>query len=178
MTPKKKKDILYLRDLFNNKSLNFYFINIKGLNSSQQTYLRKKSNKKHIKIKVVVNTLLKQSLKLTKNPKMVDLIPFIKENTTLLWAQVNNGPAELLLNFIKKEKLSIEKIFKLAFSEEILYLGKKSLKYLRKLKSKKDLVTILIKNINQLISKTLIFLNQISKIIFILKMNKAYKNEN
>ncbi|MGX7592430.1 50S ribosomal protein L10 [Candidatus Karelsulcia muelleri] len=174
----KKKYLLYLRDLFNNKSLNIYFLNIKGLNCSQQNYLRKKSNKKNIKLKVVVNTLLKKSLKLTKNPKIVDIIPFIKKNTTLMWTKVNNGPAELLLNFIKKEKLSIENIFKLALSEDILYFGKKSLKYLRKVPSKKDLLTNLIKNIKKLISKTFIVLNKISKIIFILKMNKAYKNEN
>ncbi|MGX7593263.1 50S ribosomal protein L10 [Candidatus Karelsulcia muelleri] len=178
MKTNKKKIIIYFRDLLLNQSLNFYFINIKGLNASQQAYLRKKSNKKKITIKVVTNTLLKKSIELTNNSKILDIIPFIRKNTTLMWSKFNKAPAELLLKFIKKDNLSIKKIFKLALSENNLYFGEKSLKYLRNVKSKKELLTILIKNIKMLISKTLIFLNKISILIFRLKMNKVSQNEN
>ncbi|MGX7593551.1 50S ribosomal protein L10 [Candidatus Karelsulcia muelleri] len=178
MKKNKKKIIIYFRDLLLNQSLNFYFLNIKGLNASQQAYLRKKSNKKKITIKVVTNTLLKKSIELTNNSKIIDIIPFIRKNTTLMWSKFNKAPAELLLKFIKKDNLSIKKIFKLALSENNLYFGEKSLKYLRNVKSKKELLTILIKNIKMLISKTLIFLNKISILIFRLKMNKVYQNEN
>ncbi|MGX7591586.1 50S ribosomal protein L10 [Candidatus Karelsulcia muelleri] len=178
MKTNKKKIIIYFRDLLLNQSLNFYFINIKGLNASQQAYLRKKSNKKKITIKVVTNTLLKKSIELTNNSKILDIIPFIRKNTTLMWSKFNKAPAELLLKFIKKDNLSIKKIFKLALSENNLYFGEKSLKYLRNVKSKKELLTILIKNIKMLISKTLIFLNKISILIFRLKINKVSQNEN
>ncbi|MGX7590866.1 50S ribosomal protein L10 [Candidatus Karelsulcia muelleri] len=174
----KKKIILYFRDLLLNQSLNFYFINIKGLNASQQSYLRKQSNKNKIKIKVVTNTLLKKSIELTNNSNLLDIIPFIIKNTTLMWSQFNKAPAELLLKFIKKEKLSLKQIFKLALSENNLYFGEKSLKYLRNVKSKKELLTILIKNIKILISKNFLFLNKISILIFILKLNKVSPNEN
>ncbi|MGX7591870.1 50S ribosomal protein L10 [Candidatus Karelsulcia muelleri] len=175
MKTNKKKIIIYFRDLLLNQSLNFYFINIKGLNASQQAYLRKKSNKKKITIKVVTNTLLKKSIELTNNSKILDIIPFIRKNTTLMWSKFNKAPAELLLKFIKKDNLSIKKIFKLALSENNLYFGEKSLKYLKNVKSKKELLTILIKNIKMLISKTLIFLNKISILIFRLKVSQ---NEN
>ncbi len=174
----KKIIIIYFRDLLLNQSLNFYFINIKGLNGSQQAYLRKTSNKNKIKIKVVTNTLLKKSIELTNNSNILDIIPFIRKNTTLLWSKFNQAPAELLLKFIKKENLSINKIFKLALSENNLYFGEKSLKYLRNVKSKKELLTILVKNIKILISKTLRGLNKISILIFRLKMNKVSQNEN
>ncbi|MGX7590585.1 50S ribosomal protein L10 [Candidatus Karelsulcia muelleri] len=174
----KKKIILYFRDLLLNKYLNFYFLNIKGLNASQQAYLRKKSNKNKIQIKVVTNTLLKKSIELTNNSNILDIIPFIRKNTTLMWSQFNKAPAELLLKFIKKEKLSLKQIFKLALSENNLYFGEKSLKDLRNVKSKKELLTILIKNIKILISKYFIFLNKISRLILILKLNQVYKNEN
>ncbi|MGX7638224.1 50S ribosomal protein L10 [Candidatus Karelsulcia muelleri] len=174
----KKKLILYFRDLLLNQSLNFYFINIKGLKASQLDYLRKQSDKYHIKIKVITNTLLKKSIELTNNSNIIDIIPFLRQNTTLLWSQFNKAPAELLLKFIKNEKLSIKKIFKLALSENNLYFGEKSLKYLRNVKSKKELLTILIKNIKILISKNLIYLNKISILIFRLKLNKVSQNEN
>ncbi|MGX7591153.1 50S ribosomal protein L10 [Candidatus Karelsulcia muelleri] len=174
----KKKIILYFRDLLLNKSLNFYFINIKGLNASQQAYLRKQSNKNKIQIKVVPNTLLKKSIELTNNSNILDIIPFLRQNTTLMWSQFNKAPAELLLKFIKKDKLSLKKIFKLALSENNLYFGEKSLKDLRNVKSKKELLTILIKNIKILISKYFIVLNKISRLIFILKLNKVSQNEN
>ncbi|MGX7591012.1 50S ribosomal protein L10 [Candidatus Karelsulcia muelleri] len=178
MKKNKKKIIIYFRDLLLNQSLNFYLINIKGLNASQQSYLRKTSNKKKITIQVVTNTLLKKSIELTNNSNILDIIPFIRKNTTLMWSKFNKAPAELLLKFIQKYNLSIKKIFKLALSENNLYFGEKSLKYLRNVKSKKELLTILIKNIKILISKTLIFLNKISILIFRLKMNKVYQNEN
>ncbi|MGX7593121.1 50S ribosomal protein L10 [Candidatus Karelsulcia muelleri] len=174
----KKKLIIYFRDLLLNQSLNFYFLNIKGLNASQQAYLRKKSNKNKIKLKVVTNTLLKKSIELTNNSKLLDIIPFIRKNTTLMWSQFNKAPAELLLKFIKTEKLSLKKIFKLALSENNFYFGEKSLKDLRNVKSKKELLTIIIKNIKILISKNFLFLKKISILIFILKLNKVYKNEN
>ncbi|WP_204097657.1 50S ribosomal protein L10 [Candidatus Karelsulcia muelleri] len=174
----KKKIIIYFRDLLLNQSLNFYFLNIKGLKASQQAYLRKKSNKNKIKIKVVTNTLLKKSIELTNNSKLLDIIPFIRKNTTLMWSQFNKAPAELLLKFIKKDKLSLKKIFKLALSENNLYFGEKSLKDLRNVKSKKELLTLIIKNIKILISKNFLFLKKISILIFRLKLKKVYKNEN
>ncbi|MGX7586319.1 50S ribosomal protein L10 [Candidatus Karelsulcia muelleri] len=179
MKPNNKKQIIiYFRDLLLNKSLNFYFINIKGLKASQQADLRKQSNKNKIKIKVVTNTLLKKSIELTNNSKLLDIIPFLRKNTTLMWSKFNKAPAELLLKFLKKEKLSLKKIFKLALSENNLYFGEKSLKDLRNVKSKTELLTLIIKNIKILISKNFLFLNKISILIFILKLNKVYKNEN
>ncbi|MGX7592152.1 50S ribosomal protein L10 [Candidatus Karelsulcia muelleri] len=172
-----QKIIIYFRDLLLNQSLNFYFINIKGLNASQQADLRKTSNKNKIKIKVVTNTLLKKSIELTNNSNILDIIPFIRKNTTLLWSKFNQAPAELLLKFIKQENLSINKIFKVALSENNLYFGEKSLKYLRNFKSKKELLTILIKTLKILISKTLRGLNKISILIFRLKMNKVSQND-
>ncbi|MGX7576756.1 50S ribosomal protein L10 [Candidatus Karelsulcia muelleri] len=174
----KNKIIIYFRDLLLNQSLNFYFLNIKGLKASQQAYLRKKSNKNKIKIKVVTNTLLKKSIELTNNSKLLDIIPFIRKNTTLMWSQFNKAPAELLLKFITKEKLSLKKIFKLALSENNLYFGEKSLKDLRNVKSKKELLTLIIKNIKILISKNFLFLKKISILIFRLKLKKVSKNEN
>ncbi|MGX7592007.1 50S ribosomal protein L10 [Candidatus Karelsulcia muelleri] len=174
----KKQLIIYFRDLLLNQSLNFYFINIKGLKASQQAYLRKTSNKNKIQIQVVKNTLLKKSLELTNNSKILDIIPFIRKNTTLMWSKFNQAPADLLLKFITKDNLALNKIFKLALSENNLYFGDKSLKYLRNVKSKKELLTILIKTMKILLSKTLIFLNKISILIFRLKMNQVSTNEN
>ncbi|MGX7590155.1 50S ribosomal protein L10 [Candidatus Karelsulcia muelleri] len=174
----KTKLILYFRDLLLNQSLNFYFINIKGLNASQQAYLRKTSNKKQIQIKVVKNTLLKKSIELTNNSNILDIIPFLRKNTTLMWSKFNKAPAELLLKFRNTDNLAINKIFKLALSENNLYFGDKSLKYLRNVKSKNELLTILIKTMKIFLSKTLIFLNKISILIFRLKMNKVSTNDN
>ncbi|MGX7591284.1 50S ribosomal protein L10 [Candidatus Karelsulcia muelleri] len=166
----KKKTIIFCCNLFLNKKLHFYFINLKGIKAFQQSYLRKISIKKNINIQVVKNTLLKKSFKITKNPNLIERIPLIKENTTLLWSKDNKEPYYLLLKFTNKSELNINKIFKFALSEDNLYLGDKGLKDLINMKSKKELLNNLIANLGLSIIKTIFSLNRIN-IIFLLLYN-------
>ncbi|MGX6961082.1 MAG: hypothetical protein ACEOLT_00630 [Candidatus Karelsulcia muelleri] len=41
-------------------------------------------------------------MKITKNPKLIEIIPLIKENTTWLWSKDNKEPASLLLKVATK----------------------------------------------------------------------------
>lgn len=174
----KKQTIIFFSNLFGKKKLHFYLINLKGIKAFQQSYLRRRSRKTNINIQVVKNTLLKKSLKLTKNTKFMEIIPLIKENTTLLWSTDNKETAYLLLKFTKKYELSIKQVFKLAISEENLFLGEKGFKYLINMKSKKELLTNLIANLGFSIRKTIFSLNRIFLLLCNLKNQIIYKYEN
>jgi large subunit ribosomal protein L10 len=174
----KKKTLLFFSKLFLKTNMHFYLINLKGIKAFQQSYLRKISIKKNLTIKVVKNTLLKKSFKRTKNPKLIEIIPLIKENTTLMWSKDNKEPAYLLLKFTKKYELNIKKVFKLAISEYNFYMGDKGFKYLINMKSKKELLNNLIANIGLSIRKTIFSLKRIFILLCNLKHKRIYKYEN
>ncbi|MGX7590444.1 50S ribosomal protein L10 [Candidatus Karelsulcia muelleri] len=174
----KKQQIIFFSNLFVKKNLHFYFINIKGIKAFQQLYLRKRSIKNNINIKVVKNTLLKKSFKRTNNPKLIEIIPLIKENTTLLWSTDNKETASLLLKFTKKYELNIKPIFKLAISESNFFMGDQGFKYLINMKSKQELLTNLIANLGFSIRKTIFSLNRIFLLLCNLKNKIIYKYEN
>ncbi|MGX7592977.1 50S ribosomal protein L10 [Candidatus Karelsulcia muelleri] len=174
----KKQNILFFSKLFVKNKLHFYLINLKGIKAYQQSYLRRRSRKNHINIKNVKNTLLKTSFKRTKNTKLIEIIPLIKENTTLLWSKNNKETAYLILKFTKKYELNIKQIFKLAISEYTLFMGDKGFKYLINMKSKQELLTNLIANLGFSIRNTMLALKRIFILLCNLKNQIISKYEN
>ncbi|MGX7592704.1 50S ribosomal protein L10 [Candidatus Karelsulcia muelleri] len=173
----KSQQLLFLRNLLVTPKRNFYFITFNGIKAFQQSYFRQISRTKKIKIKVVKNTLLKQSLKRTNKPTLLQIIPFIKYNTTLLWSKDNKATAALLVQFTHKYNLKMNKIFKFALSEDNLYLGEKGLKALINMKSKDELLKHLIATLGLSIRNTLWSLKIIFRLLCNLKHHIIYKYE-
>jgi len=123
-----------------NATTHFYLADISGLDAVDTSALRRACFKEDIKIQVVKNTLLKKALE--KSEKDADeLFPILKENTSIMFSEVGNGPAKLIKKLRKTQK---KPILKAAYVEEACYIGDEQLDYLTAIKSKDELIADII----------------------------------
>lgn len=123
-----------------NSANHFYLADISGLNAVDTSLLRRECFKQDIKLQVVKNTLLKKALeKSDKNTE--ELYSILKENTSIMFSEVGNGPAKLIKKFRKDHK---KPILKAAYVEESCYIGDEQLDNLVNIKSKDELVADII----------------------------------
>ena len=66
------------------------------------------------------------------------MIPALKGNTALMFAETSNAPAKVIKEFRKKG--NEKPLLKAAFVEEMVYLGDNQLEALASLKSKNELI--------------------------------------
>jgi len=113
-----------------------YLADISGLNASMTSNLRRACFKADVKLAVVKNTLLSKAME--KSEKDFGELPnTLKGNTSLMIADVNNAPANIIKDFRKK---SNKPLLKGAYIEEAIYVGDNQLDTLVSIKSKEELI--------------------------------------
>ena len=120
---------------------NFYLTDIEGLNATKTSSLRRACSKKNIKLVVVKNTLFKKALE-SIDTDFSALYGSLAGNTAIMFSEVDNAPARLIVDFTKDvRKGEIGKpILKAAYLQECFYIGSENLNALTNLKSKDELV--------------------------------------
>ena len=121
-----------------NKNSKIYLADCSSLTVEKVNQLRKECFDKKISIQVVKNTLLKKALERANDSRLADLIPALKGNTALMFAETSNGPAKVIKDFRKKG--NDKPLLKAAFVEETVYIGDNQLDALASLKSKNELI--------------------------------------
>jgi large subunit ribosomal protein L10 len=121
-----------------NKNSKIYLADCSSLTVEKVNQLRKECFNKNISIQVVKNTLLKKALERANDSRLADLIPTLKGNTALMFAETSNGPAKIIKDFRKKG--NEKPLLKGAFVEETIFIGDDQLEVLASLKSKNELI--------------------------------------
>ncbi|HEX7413201.1 MAG TPA: 50S ribosomal protein L10 [Bacteroidia bacterium] len=121
-----------------NKNSKIYLADCSSLTVEKVNQLRKDCFNKNISIQVVKNTLLKKALERASDSRLADLIPALKGNTALMFAETSSGPAKVIKDFRKKG--NEKPLLKGAFVEETIYIGDNQLEELASLKSKNELI--------------------------------------
>jgi len=121
-----------------NKNSKIYLADCSSLTVEKVNQLRKDCFDKNISIQVVKNTLLKKALERANDSRLAEMIPALKGNTALMYAETSNGPAKVIKDFRKKG--NDKPLLKAAFVEETVYIGDNQLDALASLKSKNELI--------------------------------------
>jgi large subunit ribosomal protein L10 len=114
----------------------FYLADISDLNAEATSKLRRACFEKDITLVVVKNTLLKKALE-TFDGKYDGLYGALKDSTSIMIAEKNNGPAKLIKEF---RKTNPKPLLKAAYVEESIYIGDDQLDALSGIKSKEELI--------------------------------------
>ncbi len=114
-----------------------YLAEISELDAESTSNLRRLCFKNDITLKVVKNTLLKRALEEVEGRDYSPLYETLKGNTSIMLANVGNGPAKLIKEFRKKHD---KPVLKGAFVEEECYIGDDQLNALSEIKSKDELL--------------------------------------
>ncbi len=120
----------------------FYLADISGLNAAQTAALRKKCYEKEIKLVVVKNTLLSKALEQTGKASD-ELGAILSGSTSILFTNASNAPAKLIKEFRTSSKLD-KPALKAALVDECLYIGEGTLEELVNLKSKEELLGMIV----------------------------------
>lgn len=118
----------------NNK---IYLADCSSLTVEKVNAFRKACFDKKVSITVVKNTLLKKAIERASDSRLAELIPALKGETALMFADVSNVPAKIIKDFRKK---ATKPALKAAYVEEMIYLGDENLDSLASLKSKNELI--------------------------------------
>jgi large subunit ribosomal protein L10 len=119
----------------NNK---IYLADCSSLTVEKVNNFRRACFAKNISMKVVKNTLLKKAIERANDSRLAELIPALKGETALIFAEVSNAPAKVIKEF--RGKAGDKPVLKAAFVEEMIYLGDNNLDTLVSLKSKNELI--------------------------------------
>jgi len=118
-----------------------YLAETSELDAGSTSNLRRMCFQNDITLKVVKNTLLKRAMDEVEGRDFSPLYETLKGNTTLLLANVGNGPAKLIKEFRKKHD---KPVLKGAYVEAECYIGDDQLQALADNKSKDELLGELI----------------------------------
>lgn len=128
--------IAELTETINEASV-FYLADTSELNAEQTSNLRRECFKNGITLKVVKNTLLYKALEAVEGKDFGPMYDTLKGNTSVMIADVGNGPARLIQEFRKRHA---KPVLKAAYVEEECYIGDDQLSNLAEIKSKDELV--------------------------------------
>jgi large subunit ribosomal protein L10 len=120
-----------------NANTKIYLADCSSLTVEKVGQLRRSCFEKKVSMQVVKNTLLAKALERASDSKLAELIPALKGETALIFAEVSNAPAKIIKDFRKggdKPKL------KAAYVEEMIFIGDDKLEALAGLKSKNELI--------------------------------------
>ena len=136
MNKQEKNELIEILDGVLNENNNFYLADISGLSAEENSALRRVCFKRNISLQVVKNTLLKKAFE-KNTTDFSELYDVLVGNTSIMQAEVANGPAKVIKEFRIKNK---KPILKAAYLEESLYIGDENLALLSDLKSKDELI--------------------------------------
>jgi large subunit ribosomal protein L10 len=118
------------------KYSHFYLTDISGLDAQETYELRKKCFEKDIELIVVKNTFFRKALERTgKNYE--DLYSVLNENTTVMFCNIANVPGKMIKELNRKKE---KPLFKGAYAQECVYVGKENLDAMATIKSKEELI--------------------------------------
>jgi large subunit ribosomal protein L10 len=100
--------------------------------------LRRACNKAGIRMKVVKNTLLRKAMERVEGRDYTGLMPSLKGQTSILFADKGNAPAKLIKDFRKKDQT--KPALKSAWIDEAVFVGDDQLVMLSNLKGKEELI--------------------------------------
>ncbi len=134
----REEKLIVIQDLTTQLAENstIYLADISGLDASKTSALRRACFKSNIKLAVVKNTLLAKAME-ASDKEFGELSGVLKGNTSLMFAEIGNGPAKLIKNFRKKSE---KPLLKGAFVEETVYIGDENLDTLVSIKSKEEMI--------------------------------------
>ena len=118
----------------------FYLADISGLNAVGTSELRRRCFKQDIKLVVVKNTLMRKALE-QSGKDASGLFDVLKGSTSVMFSDSGNVPAKLIKEFRKVHKSTL---LKAAFVEESVYVGDDQLDALINVKTKNELVAVLV----------------------------------
>lgn len=144
MTKEKKAIIIEdLAEKFANTNY-FYITDASGLSVGQINAFRRMCFDKGIEYKVVKNTLIRKALERSAT----DYTPFndqvLKGFSGILFSEAGNAPAKLIKEFRKKDKGGVKPKLKGASIDSDLFIGEENLDFLSTLKSKDELIGVVI----------------------------------
>jgi large subunit ribosomal protein L10 len=119
---------------------NFYLTDISNLNVDTTSKLRRLCFKRNIQIKVVKNTLLKKAMEKT-GKNFEELYGILSGPTSIMFSDVANDPAKLIADF---RRTSLKPILKGAYVQETVYIGDDQLASLISIKSKNEMIGVVI----------------------------------
>jgi large subunit ribosomal protein L10 len=121
-------------------SNNFYLADISDLNSEATSRLRRTCFKKNIQLEMVKNTLLKKAME--KSGKDFEpLFDILTGSTSILFSEVANDPAKMIREF---RRTAPKPILKAAYVQESFYMGDDQLDNLINIKSKEEMIGVVI----------------------------------
>jgi large subunit ribosomal protein L10 len=120
-----------------NANTKIYLADCSSLTVEKVNSFRRACFAKKISVKVVKNTLLKKAIERADDSRLAELIPALKGETALIFAEVSSAPAKVIKEFRIKNK---KPLLKAAFVEEMIYLGDENLDALAALKSKNEMI--------------------------------------
>ena len=113
-----------------------YLADISELNADTTSKLRRACFKSGIKLAVVKNTFLAKAME-ASDKEFGELPSVLKGNTSIMFAEIANGPAKVIKEFRKK---SDKPLLKGAYINEEIYIGDTELDGLAALKSKEEVI--------------------------------------
>ena len=121
-------------------SNNFYLTDISNLNVATSNRLRRICFKRSIQLKMVKNTLLKKAME-KSGKDFSPLYDILKGSTSIMFSEVANDPAKMIREF---RKTAPKPILKAAYVEETVYVGDDQLDALINIKSKNEMIGVVI----------------------------------
>jgi large subunit ribosomal protein L10 len=122
------------------ESNNFYLTDISNLNVETSNKLRRICFKRNIQLKMVKNTLLKKAME-RSGKDFSPLFDILKGSTSIMFSEVANDPAKLIKEF---RRTAPKPILKAAYVQESVYVGDNQLDALVNIKSKNEMIGIVI----------------------------------
>lgn len=120
------------------KSTNvIYLADTSGMTAEATSNLRRACHKSGVRMKVVKNTLLQKAMERIEGKDYSGVIPTLKGQTSVLFAEKGNAPAKLIKEFRAKQD---KPLLKSAWVEEAVFVGDDQLVMLSNLKGKEELI--------------------------------------
>jgi len=115
-----------------------YLADTSSMDAEATSNLRRACNKAGIRMKVVKNTLLRKAMERVEGRDYTGLMPTLKGQTSILFAEKGNAPAKLIKDFRKKDQT--KPALKSAWIDEAVFVGDDQLVMLSNLKGKEELI--------------------------------------
>jgi large subunit ribosomal protein L10 len=109
-----------------------YLADTSSMDAEATSNLRRACNKAGIRMKVVKNTLLRKAMERVEGRDYTGLMPSLKGQTSILFADKGNAPAKLIKDFRKKDQT--KPALKSAWIDEAVFVGDDQLVMLSNLK--------------------------------------------
>ena len=114
-----------------------YLADSSALSAIQANKLRRALFTSGVRMRVVKNTLLHKAMESIEGRDYSEVLPTLKGQTSIFFAEKGNGPAKVIQEFRRKNALPL---LKSAWIDEAVFIGDGQLAMLASLKGKEELI--------------------------------------